>query len=384
MLIALLDCSVSHNISCIFEEKYFEVESFHYCNVVGDFHINSFKEAYITSSNLTAENRTKTKGIRIYQKTCIYFPQNLENVFDKLEVIEISYGHLKEIHQENLKPFVDLKVLYLEKNDLEILENGLFENNLKLQFIFLESNKIKHIDTNVFENLTALTHLHLRNNDCINININNKPLARTEIRKHLDKKCKNNEYVMLYNNLTHLEDTQKNLTLEDFQSFYNNLTIIEDSLVSQFQNSSLVKRVHVLKDWSFEVLWKNVSSINHLVTNLSETIFEQMEQYKSENLEIIESNNYIIKTELDEKIRNNLNLIQKLMNDTLLLKANVTDSYSNYQPYYQPFWIGVCSILVVISLIILIKNYFAEDRVISYNISDAKRYVKYNRYNSVL
>ncbi|CAG9798741.1 unnamed protein product [Chironomus riparius] len=363
-LIVLFEGSWSFYFSCNLDKKGFLVlNNVDFCNVVGDFSIKSSEDAFLTSTNLTETNLAETIGIRFREKTCYYFPQNLANVLsDRLQVIEISYGQLKEIHQHDLSPFKDLKVLYLEKNDIEILEIGIFDYNIKLQFIYFGDNKIKHIGTGVFTKLSQLTHLNLFKNDCIDKNSENNKEVKT-IQDLLKINCKDIEYVKQCENLKQLENAKQTLNLDDFQMFYNNLKEFEELIMSKYPNSSLVTRVHILKDWSFEILWRNVSRMNHFMTNFSEIINYHIYETMKKCSDDIQK--------LDEKIVNNLK--------AELEKYEKRSNGTNGEESYLPFWLGVSSILTVVLLIFLIKNSFSEERVISYSISEAKRYVRNDR-----
>ena len=68
-----------------------------------------------------------------------------------------------------------------------------------------------------------------------------------------------------------------------------------------------------------------------------------------------------------EELKLNLSKISAVQNRQV--SKITTSSFT-----WEPFWIGVCCVLVLILLIVLIKNYIAQDQFISYSISDSKRY----------
>jgi len=105
-------------------------------------------------------------GFKIRLKTVNYFPKNLGIFFEDLKSVEIKICHLREIHQSDLAELKKLEALDLSSNDLEIIEQGLFDNNLHLNDIDLYENKLIHIDPDVFDNLPMLHKLNLVDSGC--------------------------------------------------------------------------------------------------------------------------------------------------------------------------------------------------------------------------
>ena len=121
-------------------------------------------------------NRPKYKnppGFYAKDKTFNYFPRGLQKYFDNLELIVISNGHVKEIHQTDLKPFSELKLLLLPNNQIEIIEENLFEFNRKLVKISFYSNCIFYVHPKVFVNLQSLNSIDMKFNACVNDKIEN-------------------------------------------------------------------------------------------------------------------------------------------------------------------------------------------------------------------
>lgn len=98
-----------------------------------------------------------------------YLPTGIETFFPNLIGLSVEQ-HLKEIKQNDLEPFPQLKHLWLARNQLEVIEKDLFKFNTELVYISLRQNFIKEIDSNVFDNLKSLLILELDRNDCINDN----------------------------------------------------------------------------------------------------------------------------------------------------------------------------------------------------------------------
>lgn len=68
---------------------------------------------------------------------------------------------MREITKDDLKPFPNLKYLYLDHNNIKVLEPNLFIHNPNLEIIWFRPNPIEHIDPNVFKSLSNLKRLLL-------------------------------------------------------------------------------------------------------------------------------------------------------------------------------------------------------------------------------
>lgn len=124
-------------------------------------------------------------------ETVHYFPQGLEKIFKNLRAIWIEYSHLKHIHQSDLRELKNIVFLNLQSNDIEVLEQGLFDFNTKLKYINLHNNKISKIHPNVFDNLSQLITLFLTSNNCINKFASGSTDHIQEFVKEIKKECPN-------------------------------------------------------------------------------------------------------------------------------------------------------------------------------------------------
>jgi Leucine-rich repeat (LRR) protein len=123
-----------------------------------------------TGRHLDSRNHSSVTAFwsRNSSYTVNYMPRGLNDVFPNLDAITIKNSHLKEIRQTDLQPFSKLKVLDLDKNDIETIERDLFKFNLQLQVIFLTDNKIRRVHPNVFDHLNKLRYLDMGYNACVN------------------------------------------------------------------------------------------------------------------------------------------------------------------------------------------------------------------------
>jgi len=77
----------------------------------------------------------------------------------------------------------------LSSNDVEILEENLFEFNPLLREISFMYNKISHIDPNVFDKLTILKSLFLQYNTCIDMNASSNQTEVQNVIKTVKTQC---------------------------------------------------------------------------------------------------------------------------------------------------------------------------------------------------
>jgi hypothetical protein len=99
--------------------------------------------------------------------TINYFPSGLNDVFPNLEAIGIRHSKMIEVHQSDLRPFTNLRLLELSNNGLKTLEKDLFKYNTKLEAVYVHNNKITSIYPTVFDRLQKLTYLFVKGNECV-------------------------------------------------------------------------------------------------------------------------------------------------------------------------------------------------------------------------
>jgi len=144
-------------------------------------------------------------GFSARDKTIQFFPTGLDKVFKNLKLIRIEYCKLKEIHQSNLKGFSNLVYFFSHSNEIEIIEEGLFDYNLNLQLVGFYESGIIHIDPNVFDHLTKLRYFWLTYVPCINQDINNARAQVQKIIKIVKSECSNSEYLSIENQIKNLK-----------------------------------------------------------------------------------------------------------------------------------------------------------------------------------
>ncbi|CAG9804839.1 unnamed protein product [Chironomus riparius] len=170
LLIIMTICDVDAiDINCDFKDEiYFGIPVQYSCIVENSLNITNkcFEIKSIQGPHEDNKNISSVTGLSIIEKKIQYIPSNLGEKFNNLIAIRIKGGKLKEIHKSDLKQFVKIKYLNLDRNDIKALEEGLFEFNPELILVWFENNNIKSIGETTFKNLNKLKDLDLNGNHC--------------------------------------------------------------------------------------------------------------------------------------------------------------------------------------------------------------------------
>lgn len=164
----------------------------------------------MTVKSITIENATNIDNmteISFRDVEISNIPHEFQGIYSKVTKFTVERAKLKEIHQNDFSQFPELKVLWLYENDLEVLENNLFERNLHLEEIDLHNNKIWFIDDETFKNLNSLESLNLKGNLCVDFHFKGilpKKSLLNETCVEIFREPKNE-------NSTNIEDIQKDI-----------------------------------------------------------------------------------------------------------------------------------------------------------------------------
>jgi hypothetical protein len=103
----------------------------------------------------------KVAKIYIKDKTVEYFPRGIEKFFPNVRELTIYNSKLKVISKSDLQQFPKLTMFQLSYNDVEVLNDDLFEHNSELLWLEIESKKIKTLNATIFNPLKKLKVLSL-------------------------------------------------------------------------------------------------------------------------------------------------------------------------------------------------------------------------------
>jgi len=212
---ALFGSSQSASFQCNYSTgSWGPLKAIYYCSVQNVVSISSVDAAQIddiSGTHKAGYNNDNVEYINVYDKGQIHhFPKGINKFFKNLKGICIGRNGLKEVHHSYY-------------NQLEILEENLFEFNPNLEEIHLNSNKISHINPNVLDKLTKLKTLHLDSNTCINMIASNNPTEFQKIIKAAKDQCINSDYLNLAQKVKNIKIESKNLNSENFKEKLENL-----------------------------------------------------------------------------------------------------------------------------------------------------------------
>ena len=276
MFVAHFGSTQSASFECLFENNGEDVAGTTYrCKVQNSVNITTFNAAQvdsITGTHLAGFNNDNVEDFDADDKGQInYFPRGINKFFKNLKSITIANSGLKEIHQSDLKDFPKLVGLWLNGNNLEIIEENLFEFNPNLKAIILGSNQISHIDPKVFNKLIKFDSLYLTTNPCINMEATNDPTSVQNIIKTAQASCTNFDYSSLEQKVKYLEMESRILNSADLNEKLENLeNEIKNSRFANFFQEKIedLNAVAIQKERE-DVVDSKLTKIEEMVANIS-------------------------------------------------------------------------------------------------------------------
>jgi hypothetical protein len=252
------------------------------CKVSNQLNITSKSIARVTSSIGTHDPSKSNRDVELvnaFKKNIQYFPSGLGMLFPNLKGINMNSCGLKEVSQDDLRPFSKLSALHLDSNEIQILENGVFDYNPGLTVIDLDSNKLVHIDSNVFMRLTKLVFLGLNLNTCVSDSGNSTSSVQDVINTAVNQ-C----FILEVRTLRNLEAEFTKVTSKTQPEFKDKI----EKLEANFRNSNLSQipgikhRLEALTEWKSQSLWV----LKEQLMSLESTNAEIMKIIKEQNSEI--------------------------------------------------------------------------------------------------
>ena len=149
----------------------------------------------ITSVNGRTEP-TRVISLHFDNQTVHYLPKGIGKFFPNLNVLSVTNSKLRSLTQDVLKPLTRLYSVNFNNNDLESLDDNLFEFN-DLRFVSFRDNKLKFIGENLFRKLEYFVSIRFASNICINedASITSEILALMEKIKSQCSSCRNPKLV---------------------------------------------------------------------------------------------------------------------------------------------------------------------------------------------
>jgi len=337
--------ATSTNIECNYHNgiNYVVVNSLYFCYVDNEPNILTQESAGISSVNGTHENSKNNNdvlGFVASGRTIQFFPKGLEKVFKNIKVIDIEFCELKEIHQSDLKVFPNLIVFVLDKNKIEVIEEGLFDFNPNLESVGISESYIIHIDPNVFDNLTKLRNFWIYTVPCAYLDIYNSTKQAQEGIKAVKSNCSSSDFVSLENQIKNLKIESKTLNFEDFNTRLETFEkILKNSKFSKFrplnykfeflknQTSSNVHQIVKTEDTKFVNLGEN---LKELITNGQNQMLEELHFFYNElktTLDVLKSMQFVTSNE-------NFSKFESKLNDEFSTFGKKLDKFKNLEDHF--------------------------------------------------
>ncbi len=197
MIVVFSTTTLTFEVRCSFktETDWLAVNNVYYCDLDLPIESEKLKNDMVTSvtgCHLHSHYNRDVVGFRARNTSLQYFPKGLDQYFnaEKIEFIAIWASGLKEIHENDLSPFINVKAISFWNNELEVIERDLFKFNRQVEQIFLGRNKIRTVDGNVFDSLIKLRTLFMDLNVCIARQTRNDRRAVLKIIEEVKEKCK--------------------------------------------------------------------------------------------------------------------------------------------------------------------------------------------------
>ncbi|KAG5667495.1 hypothetical protein PVAND_015475 [Polypedilum vanderplanki] len=165
-LTIIFSSAFSKPLKCTFRYK----QNFYVCFIFD--HPNNFDGSQITVDSIEGKHlhdkmNNDVVAVRFVKvKNLGFLPKDLDKFFPNLIGIGTTNANLKELGQNDLKAFKNLKIISFGHNQLTTIEENMFKKNLGLEAIFLSQNPITNIDTDAFEGLSKLKILGLSGLKC--------------------------------------------------------------------------------------------------------------------------------------------------------------------------------------------------------------------------
>lgn len=138
-----------------------------------------------TGFTISSESDESVEGFNSWNNPKIeYLPEEISETFPNLIVLSAGSCSIKSVSKVNFRNLNQLRYVHLYRNEIERIDNDVFDDNLEMQEIllckiccrinakeahkiFADNNKIKLLSGKAFWHLTKLTKVLLANNLCI-------------------------------------------------------------------------------------------------------------------------------------------------------------------------------------------------------------------------
>lgn len=185
------------NGSFIFNCQFSTSDQWH----VGDVYTCQPQVNFVGTGNaVTNVLGTHTLGKTNSQVKCLYIndqnintlPDNINNFFPNLIVLDVSRSHLQTITADSLKPFPNLLAFVSSINNVYSIDGDLFKYTPKLRYLAMHYTGLKQVGNGLLDGLNDLTRTDFEGNICINKSSLN-PVELQQVKQDLESNCNTSE-----------------------------------------------------------------------------------------------------------------------------------------------------------------------------------------------
>lgn len=221
-----------------------------------------------------------------------FFPQQIEKFFSNLIEIDLQRNAITSVTNNHLRPHQKLKELYLQHNQIAVLESNIFDGMAYLRNVNFDYNNIKHVNYDV--KLPAYFVLSIKRNPCVDesfwdfeqIDLSSSlqdqcpPLTlRATIQQGTIPKLQEQKSETNLTNLTILTDNFNKIIKECMMGLNGTTKMIDDEVIS-------LNRTIKIMDDLFMGLNETVTLINIDITRLNRTLTMKDKEFMNLNATI--------------------------------------------------------------------------------------------------
>jgi Leucine-rich repeat (LRR) protein len=272
--------------------------------------VNNDIDTIESDSFLTGPFETHLTELYLSENKLTRIRRDYFNGLSKLKILCLDNNLIEEIDEDSFENMPRLKQLHLHSNGIQLIQNEMFLDKTELEILYLYQNNIQSIETIPFNTLYSLKKLHLFSNKITQIKIGNFiHLVKLEELK-LDKNEIGSFEVYTFTGLGNLSlldlssNKIKELSKEVFHSLKNLKTLdLHLNDISQIESNAFIDLLnlnYLNLDSNKIVTLKNIQFNSKLtILSLRFNLLSNLSEINSDSLKTLQiSNNRIQKLNL--------------------------------------------------------------------------------------
>lgn len=122
--------------------------------------------ANATGTHINDHTNDDVTALQIVGGICYVIPGEFGSIFPNIEALAVWNASLQLVTSRDMQQFSNLREIWLHGNDLDYLEEILFEFNPKVEMVVFRDNKIKFVGGTFFDYLPNLLEADFVGNEC--------------------------------------------------------------------------------------------------------------------------------------------------------------------------------------------------------------------------